>query len=172
MNVIRVDDGAIAELPLSLYYLLGGQWPMSNCYDTSLPQALADSGDDTSGRPPRGPTEPAISPNCRAWVSFVNKGEPVANDVGLSIHEMIDLGHEAVDALREEVRRHTTDHDLLRVNFKNDGEDGGWHVRLGPSPREAYEATGFCNPMFKGGGVLAFIDQLFWLAETTKKATP
>ena len=99
------------------------------------------------------------------------KGEPVANDVGLSIHEMIDLGHEAVDALREEVRRHTTDHDLLRVNFKNDGEDGGWHVRLGPSPREAYEATGFCNPMFKGGGVLAFIDQLFWLAETTEKAT-
>ena len=58
------------------------------------------------------------------------------------------------------------------INFKNDGEDGGWHVRLGPSPREAYEATGFCNPMFKGGGVLAFIDQLFWLAETTKKATP
>ena len=42
---------------------------------------------------------------------------------------------------------------------------------MGPSPREAYEATGFCNPMFKGGGVLAFIDQLFWLAETTEKAT-
>ena len=61
--------------------------------------------------------------------------------------------------------------DAFHVNFKNDGEDGGWHVRLGPSPREAYEATGFCNPMFKGGGVLAFIDQLFWLAETTQKAT-
>ena len=42
----------------------------------------------------------------------------------------------------------------------------------GPSAREAFEAPGGrCNPLTKGGGVLAYIDALFWLAETTQKAT-
>ena len=50
--------------------------------------------------------------------------------------------------------------------------DSPCHVRLGPSAREAFEAPGGrCNPMTKGGGVLAYIDALFWLAETTQKAT-
>ena len=43
---------------------------------------------------------------------------------------------------------------------------------MGPSAREAFEAPGGrCNPLTKGGGVLAYIDALFWLAETTQKAT-
>ena len=52
IHVIRVDDGAIAELPLSLYYLLGGQWPTSSGY-ASLAQALANypgpGGDEAPG---------------------------------------------------------------------------------------------------------------------------
>jgi len=46
--------------------------------------------------------------------------------------------------------------------------DSPCHVRLGPSQRDAFGGGG---PVTKGGGVLAYIDALFWLAETTQKAT-
>ena len=52
---------------------------------------------------------------------------------------------------------------LLRINFKSppDLDDHCYHVRLGPSPREEFGRNG----RTKGGGVLAFIDELFWLEE-------
>ena len=40
-------------------------------------------------------------------------------------------------------------------------DDHCYHVRLGPSPREEFGRNG----RTKGGGVLAFIDELFWLEE-------
>ena len=129
----------------------------------AAPQELFDGGVDDA--------EPLISPLCRAWVSFVNKG--VYDGPGLSFQDFMAMGETSFAVANEEAKRRTVtvDHDLLRVNFKNVGEDGRCHIRLGPSPREAFEAVGRCNPMFKGGGVLAHVDELFWLTETTKKAT-
>ena len=48
----------------------------------------------------------------------------------------------------------------LRVNFKSraDADDYCYHVRLGPGPREEFAARG---PMVQGGGLLAYIDELF-----------
>ena len=85
-----------------------------------------------------------------------------------NITEMCVMGKDTIDAVNKEVKRKTVDHDLLRINFKNVDMDSPCHVRLGPSQRDAFGGGG---PVTKGGGVLAYIDALFWLAETTQKAT-
>ena len=102
----------------------------------------------------------------------MNKGAPAVDCAEFNITEMCVMGKDTIDAVNKKVKEKTVDHDLLRINFKNVDMDSPCHVRLGPSAREAFEAPGGrCNPLTKGGGVLAYIDALFWLAETTQKAT-
>ena len=102
----------------------------------------------------------------------MNKGAPAVDGAEFNITEMCVMGKDTIDAVNKKVKEKSVDHDLLRINFKNVDMDSPCHVRLGPSAREAFEAPGGrCNPLTKGGGVLAYIDALFWLAETTQKAT-
>ena len=84
--------------------------------------------------------------------------------------DMIGLGRDNVERFNEEVRRETVDSAILRINFKSppDLDDHCYPVRLGPSPREEYGTHG----RTKGGGVLAFIDELFWLEEHWSSPPP
>ena len=84
--------------------------------------------------------------------------------------DMIGLGRDNVERFNEELRRKTVDSALLRINFKSppDLDDHCYHVRLGPSPREEFGRNG----RTKGGGVLAFIDELFWLEKHWSSPPP
>ena len=144
VHVIR-DDGAVAILPATMYDLHRGQWPAG--WEEGTKDSLHSN----------------LHPLCFAAISLVQKGAPAVDGLELSTMEMIGLGRDNVERFNEEVRRETVDSALLRINFKSppDLDDHCYPVRLGPSPREEYGTHG----RTKGGGVLAFIDELFWLEE-------
>ncbi len=144
VHIIR-DDGTVAVLPADMYDLHRGSWPAGWKEGT------------------KDPLHANLHPLCFAAFELVQKGEPAVDGLQLNAMEMIGLGADNVERFNEEVRRETVDSALLRINFKSppDLDDHCYHVRLGPSPREEFGRNG----RTKGGGVLAFIDELFWLEE-------
>ena len=83
--------------------------------------------------------------------------------MGASLERLELLGHSAfAESAKWETCTSTTE--VMRKLTNADSK------RTEAQPREgSHTIIGLKLP---GGGVLAFIDQLFWLAETTKKATP
>ena len=188
VHVVRVADGAVVEMPLTHYNLADGQWssPASAAYPRRRRGAAASPSAEYPCRRPRGGSSTygdtarlllgtdsaggeraglstTVHPLCHADVSFAKRGSRAHAGYELDFMTMLACGAENVKKLTAETEGPPLARDELRINFKSrhDADDYRYHVRLGPSPREESKAASGGNPVLRGGGLLAYVDELF-----------